>query len=614
VGFFLFCASKSSLGFDPILSENEGEDHAIAQGPPPLVATMSEGGEHPVKPAGASPALQFLSDGELLAEYRSRRAPEVFSQMVQRHQGMVFHTCKRILADEHDAEDATQAVFLILAQRPGLVRTVLAGWLHNVARGTAIDILRARISRTRREENAMRLRSAASITDQNQLREEIDAALERLPDRLREAVVLRYLEGQDQETAARQSGCPRGTLARRAAEGLERLRAVLVRRGAVVTPAVLAAFMTQEAAASVPKLCLAISLEGGRAALLAQSTMKAMFWAKVKLWATVVAVAATVGTATPLIVGRSSSPTWGPLTVERTTLKGHTSEVRFVAYAPNGQTLATTSYDGTLRLWNTATNQELAVVRGHTGRVHCVAFSPDGKRLATTCDDGTIRFFDPSGKLLDSLQAGLTPMFVVAFSPGGQSLITTATDNTIKVWDTATLREVATLDGASGHVVPDAVIAPNSRLLVSGGYDNLVTFWDLTAQRKRSTGKHDGAVHGLAFSPDGKLLASGSWDKTVKLWDPVTGKEVAELRGHSDRVAPVAFSRDGKVLASGSWDKTVKLWDVATRQELATLQGHTGPIWTLAFSPDGKTLATGSVDGTVKLWSSSADQKAARRQ
>jgi WD40 repeat protein len=67
----------------------------------------------------------------------------------------------------------------------------------------------------------------------------------------------------------------------------------------------------------------------------------------------------------------------------------------------------------------------------------------------------------------------------------------------------------------------------------------------------------------MAFSADSKTLAFGSEDGIIKLWDVVKNKELAALKGHTDRVSCLTFSADGKMLVSGSWDKSIKLWDVA---------------------------------------------------
>jgi RNA polymerase sigma factor (sigma-70 family) len=278
---------------------------------------MSSSGQ----PAAGAPrtARDFttLSDQDLLQSYGATRSPEAFAQLVQRHRAMVYRACLRLLGNAHDAEDVSQAVFLVLAQRPGLVRQNLAGWLHEAARGIAIDLVRSQTSRVRREEEAARMKPGEPAVNEAHLREELDSALAGLPTRLREAVVLRYLEGRTQEEAARVADCPQGTLAWRCSEGLNRLRTTLARRGAVVAPAVLLAFLGKEAAVAVPpmvwtaaKLTAAgtLAMEGGRAALLAQKMTHALFWAKVKVAvATVVAVSAVVG-ATAVVVQRTRAP------------------------------------------------------------------------------------------------------------------------------------------------------------------------------------------------------------------------------------------------------------------------------------------------------------------
>src|SRR5262245_63342663 len=101
-------------------------------------------------------AMADLSDQALVAEYAVTRSPAVFNRIVDRHGSMVLQTSLRLVGDRHDAEDGTQAVFLLLVQKAGSVKSSLGGWLHKAARDVAIQAMRARVGRARREEEAVR--------------------------------------------------------------------------------------------------------------------------------------------------------------------------------------------------------------------------------------------------------------------------------------------------------------------------------------------------------------------------------------------------------------------------------------------------------------------------
>jgi RNA polymerase sigma factor (sigma-70 family) len=197
-----------------------------------------------------------LADEELLRRYRQMRAPEALSEMVRRHQPMVLRTCLRLVGNIHDAEDAAQSVFLALAQRPEMVRRSLAGCLHELARAAVSELCRSRRRRSQREEMAARLQSlfrrfggGLQPMEHHELREELDLALSRLPDPLRQAVILRYLEGHSQEAAAQQAGCTTVTMGWRSMKGLQRLRTILRGRGVALASSALAALLTAEAQA-----------------------------------------------------------------------------------------------------------------------------------------------------------------------------------------------------------------------------------------------------------------------------------------------------------------------------------------------------------------------------
>ncbi|WPJ63259.1 hypothetical protein SMAC4_13631 [Sordaria macrospora] len=285
------------------------------------------------------------------------------------------------------------------------------------------------------------------------------------------------------------------------------------------------------------------------------------------------------------------------------TLKGHRSPVTSVAFSPDGQRLASGSWDGTIKIWDPASGSCLQTLKGHSGAVSSVAFSPDGQRLASGSWDETIKIWDPaSGSCLQTLKGHSNGVNSVAFSPDGQRLASGSWDGTIKIWDPASGSCLQTLKGHSG-AVNSVAFSPDGQRLASGSWDETIKIWDPASGSCLQTLKgHSNWVSSVAFSPDGQRLASGSWDETIKIWDPASGSCLQTLKGHSSRVSSVAFSPDGQRLASGSWDKTIKIWDPASGSCLQTLKGHRSPVTSVAFSPDGQRLASGSWDETIKIW------------
>jgi WD40 repeat protein len=251
---------------------------------------------------------------------------------------------------------------------------------------------------------------------------------------------------------------------------------------------------------------------------------------------------------------------WDLTTKKAKPLAGHNATVMALAVSPNGKTLATASYDRTLRIWELASGKCLHELTGHTDAVRALAFSPDGQRVASAGSDLFIKTWNIQDGTLQASWRGHTDMIrSLAFSPDGTMLISAANDRTIKIWSTK--------DGTLVRAIAD-----------------------------------ESKVQSVVCSPDGSLLATGNENNRVELWQLSTGALWKSLPGHAGKVRSVAFSPDGRTLASGGEDKTVRLWNVVTGQELLVFPTEHF-VNGLAFDPRKPILAAALHNGSVKIWS-----------
>jgi WD40 repeat protein len=250
---------------------------------------------------------------------------------------------------------------------------------------------------------------------------------------------------------------------------------------------------------------------------------------------------------------------WDLKSSKAKTLVGHNATVMALALGADVRTLATASYDRSVRLWDLETGDCRWKLTGHTGPVRALALSPDGLRVASAGSDLSIRIWSmKDGSLQKTWPAHTDMIRSLTFSPNGKFLISAANDQTIKVWDAKSwtlIREIA----------------------------------------------DEAKVQSVTCSPDGSVLASANEKYQVELWALATGERRKILPGHSGKVRCVAFSPDGKTLASGGEDKVVRLWNVFTGQETLVFPTEHF-INGLAFDGRSKVLAAALHDGSVKIW------------
>jgi RNA polymerase sigma factor (sigma-70 family) len=244
-----------------------------------------------------------VPDAQLLQRFVAERDEAAFELLLWRHGPMVRGVCRRVLRHHQDAEDAFQATFLILVRKAGSIsrRESLAGWLYRVAYRVA---LRARDAAARQPQSLpLNGETVAPEPDSDlvwrDLRPVLDEEVDRLPPRYRLPLILCYFEGKTHEQAARELGCPKGTIDVRLMRARERLRDRLARRGLSLSAGTLATALTEQAAsATVPAALTNAALQaaltgaagGGTAgavaapvAALTEGVLRSMTLAKLKM-------------------------------------------------------------------------------------------------------------------------------------------------------------------------------------------------------------------------------------------------------------------------------------------------------------------------------------------
>ncbi len=329
-------------------------------------------------------------------------------------------------------------------------------------------------------------------------------------------------------------------------------------------------------------------------------------------------------------------------------LSGHLLHAWSAVFSKDGATIATTSSDQSVRLWDTATLQQKAVLRGHDSEVWCVAFSPDGKLLATGGKDQNVMLwssgaahgqmalphemvfrpvFSPDGKrivtanlstdsfmlrnaedgvpLAENLAEGRQ---VIGFSPDGKCVATFNSGGwTLNFWlpkGTAPQREVA-LEGMTAEKTKFSFVgmSPEQSIFFAIDAKGLIHIWNSdTGRLLREIQGPIPPIRNAVLSLQGRQIAvSIESENVARLYDCATGAE-RELAGHRDFVSGLAFAPDGSTLATGSVDGTIRLWKTADGGLIASLPGHMQEATDVAFSPDGRTLASLGRNESLKLW------------
>jgi WD40 repeat protein len=303
----------------------------------------------------------------------------------------------------------------------------------------------------------------------------------------------------------------------------------------------------------------------------------------------------------PLLVLAISAQAEDPML--RFTLTGHTKTVTALAFSPDGKSLVSAGRDGTIKLWDLATDKTLSAT---TAEVPCVVFSPDGKTIAATVGKNVMLWDAASGKELATFSGHADTVRSIAFSLDGKTLAS-ADYAQVLLWDVEKRAKIESFKSKSGATA--VAFSPDGKMLATELGLRIVLF-DLNAGTSRELLDKTPAPRQckfLTFSADSKTLIQSvrCIPEKIRFWDIASDATTFSLKPEKfdpgEFVYALHFAPERKTLCSASGSGAITLWNTETQTALATYEDPQH-FTAAAFTLDGKTLATATADFKIKIF------------
>lgn len=288
------------------------------------------------------------------------------------------------------------------------------------------------------------------------------------------------------------------------------------------------------------------------------------------------------------------------------TFSGHVGQLMAVTFSPNLKYLATAGADETIRIWNLQNFSEARALKGHTDWITSLAYLGDGDSLVSSSVDGTVLLWSETRSFELPVYGHEHPIRYLAISPQGDRLASGSEEGKIILWDTATGNDLATLSSHQS-AVKALSFSNDGKKLASVDRDLLIKLWELPeAKEIQSLKSSSDSINRIAFLGKDRGIVASTGSSNISLW-AFDGKQLKtepalSFLGYERHCNSVAFAEDR--VALGSTDGIVKFWKLADFKQDSDeqLRAYTVAVHELTLSADGKRALTSNQENEFKLW------------
>jgi WD40 repeat protein len=291
--------------------------------------------------------------------------------------------------------------------------------------------------------------------------------------------------------------------------------------------------------------------------------------------------------------------TYTPKTI--TEINEHTDRVSAVCYSPDRKTMASASWDQTIKLWDVETNECITTLEGHDGCILSIAFSPNGKTLVSSCDAPSVIVWDiETGEILQTFEDSDINNSVV-FSPSDNNMIAFGAEKSLIIYPDYHHQDSFIAFNQHTDDITTVLFSPKNDCIASASNDMTITLLNTQDYKKYDLLEgHEANINTLCFSPKGDMLVSGDMNGIINVWDIAQKKCMHTIQGHTGSVNALALS-DNNILFSTGDDNMIKLWDIDSGSLIQSFATNDEPL-TLALSPDNLHLAVGFKNNIIMLY------------